>query len=84
MAGAKKSRASNGANCCLPNCATLRVRAGKNIADLAQQSNISRDSIRKIESGRRVTPPVANAIFNVLNDWHKGNLVRAKEIQDNA
>jgi DNA-binding XRE family transcriptional regulator len=84
MVGTTKSSTSNGANCYLANCETLRVSAGKKINDLANQSKISRDTIRKIEREHPVTGPVAHAIFNVLNDWHKGRLVRSKEIQERA
>lgn len=84
MVGATKSTRGNGASYYLPNCETLRVSAGKRINDLANESKISRDTIRKIEREHPVTGPVAHAVFNVLNDWHKERLVRSKEIHERA
>lgn len=64
----------------LPNCRTLRVGAGKTITDLAKASDVSRDTIAKIEKHHPVTEPIVHAIFNALNEWHNNTLYRSKEI----
>ena len=65
----------------VPNCQALRVRKGKNIADLARSADVSRDTIsKKIEKRQPVTEAVAHAVFNALNDWYGDSLDRAVEI----
>lgn len=64
----------------LLNCKMLRVGAGKTISDLAKASNISRDTIRKIEKHLPVTEPIIYGVFNTLNNWHKNNLDNNVEI----
>jgi DNA-binding XRE family transcriptional regulator len=64
----------------LPNCKTLRISAGKKINDLVKASDVSRDTIRKIEKHHPVTEPIVHAVFNALNEWHKNRLDENREI----
>jgi hypothetical protein len=74
VGGTASGTNGSSARYCLPNCRKLRV------VQLAIDSELSRDTILKIEKQRPVTEPTANAVFNALNRWHKNVLDREKEI----
>jgi DNA-binding XRE family transcriptional regulator len=54
----------------IPNCRTLRVNKGKQIAELAKAADVNRSTIEKIEKLIGVTDVFARRIFNVLDEWH--------------
>lgn len=54
----------------LPNCAQLRVRSGKTIADLSSAAKVNPSTIRKMEKLIPVTEVFARRVFNVLEQWH--------------
>lgn len=67
--GASKAAAPRAAYF-LPNCAQLRVRVGKTIANLSKEADVNPSTIRKMEKLIPVTEVFARRVFNVLERWN--------------
>lgn len=64
----------------LPRCRVLRENAGLSMSKLAALADVGRDLVRSLESGNPHSRHKVMAVFNALQDRHRGTLVVDDEL----